>query len=133
MLQTHTSLYTTTQYVELSLLYMRGLRWSKASRRLLEALRYIVMREDILDQQAKCLYTDLARLAQCSTDALLRSLRGEIRSIWEDSSGIFSEIIMRQPSPECPSVLTFFSLYAAAFRRGEIQRWIDCAEGSIRL
>lgn len=114
--------YTDNEYIYLSLLYLGANVWNKSAKRLLHTLQYATSYEIA----SKHLYAELSTSQNCTYSAIERSLRYAIGRMWECSHTECSKLLYRKKhTAHCPSVSEFIFLYADAFKRGEIQAWVD--------
>ena len=117
------------EYIYLSLLHLGAVMWNTSSKRLLHALQYVVSNDLITDGPVKRLYAELAASQKCTYSVIERSLRYAIGRTWECNRSECSKLLYHsRESLPCPSVSEFILLYAAAFKRGCIQAWVDSLE-----
>lgn len=121
--------FDNNDYIYLSLLHLGAVEWNKSSKRLLNALQYVVIHENITAGPVKRLYTELADLHNITHIAIERSLRYAIGQLWECSSTECSKLLYHsKEAHRCPSVSEFLFLYSDSFKRGIIQAWVDSLE-----
>jgi len=113
-------------YIHLSLLYLGIKSWNNSSRRLEAALQYAIDNQISEKQTMKCLYADLAKAQSCKWNAMERSLRYAIRTLWDKQSECCTKLLYRscELMPK-PCISEFLYLYAAAYNDGVIQDWVD--------
>lgn len=112
------------QTIYLSLLHLGVVHWTKGSKRMELAMRYVVQREDILDMQVLELYADVAKIAHCNWKAMERSLRASLTNIWKDYGMECSRLFFHSATlVERPPMSRFLYLYKREFENGNIQRW----------
>jgi len=116
------------RYIQLSMLHLGILKWSKASRRLHLALQYAVEHNPD-EQHVMDLYTDLAEKQKCSWSVIERSLRYAVQMLWKSDPVKCSKLFYRSSVCfPCPPVSEFLGVYVSAFQRGVIQEWVDYLE-----
>lgn len=117
------------RYIQLSLLYLGLLNWSKASKRLQNALECVIGSNYADEQHVMDLYIDLAERQKCSWSVIERSLRYAVQLIWNMDPVKCSKLFYRSSvRRSCPSVSEFLSIYISAFQRGVIKEWVDYLE-----
>ena len=110
--------------IYLSLLHLGVVHWTKGSKRMELAMRYMIQREDVLDMQALELYADVAKMSRCKWTAIERSLRTALTNMWRDYGLECSRLFFHSTTfVERPQVSKFVYLYKREFENGSIQRW----------
>ena len=110
--------------IYLSLLHLGVVHWTKGSKRMELAMRYMIQREDVSDMQALELYADVAKMSRCKWTAIERSLRTALTKMWRDNGLECSRLFFHSTMlVERPQVSKFVYLYKREFENGNIQRW----------
>ena len=110
--------------IYLSLLHLGVVHWTKGSKRMELAMRYMIQREDVSDMQALELYADVAKMSRCKWTAIERSLRTALTNMWRDYGLECSRLFFHSTTlVERPQVSKFVYLYKREFENGSIQRW----------
>lgn len=110
--------------IYLSLLHLGVVHWTKGSKRMELAMRYMIQREDVSDMQALELYADVAKISRCKWTAIERSLRTALTNMWRDYGLECSRLFFHSTTlVERPQVSKFVYLYKREFENGSIQRW----------
>jgi hypothetical protein len=110
--------------IYLSLLHLGVVHWTKGSKRMELAMRYMIQREDVSDMQALELYADVAKMSRCKCTAIERSLRPALTNMWRDYGLECSRLFFHSTTlVERPQVSKFVYLYKREFENGSIQRW----------
>lgn len=112
------------QTIYLSLLHLGVVHWTKGSKRMELAMRYVVQREDILDMQVLEMYADVAKMAHCKWKAIERSLRASLTNMWKSHGLECSRLFFHSAVlVERPPMSQFLYLYKQEFENGNIQHW----------
>ena len=110
--------------IYLSLLHLGVVHWTKGSKRMELAMRYMIQREDVSDMQTLELYADVAKMSRCKWTAIERSLRTALTNMWRDYGLECSRLFFHSTTlVERPQVSKFVYLYKREFENGNIQRW----------
>lgn len=114
------------KYIQLSLLHLGAVKWTRSAVRLKRAIEYAVSRFVFSEETVGCLYNTLAEQDGCSYGVIEHSLRYAINNLWDCDPRNCSKLFLRSTEVEpCPGVSQFLYLYTAAFQRGVIKEYVD--------
>ena len=112
--------------IYLSLLHLGVVRWTKSSRRMEYAMRYVVQHEDLPNMQVIELCADVAKMDHCKWKAVERSLRYMLNTMWKDYGAECAMLFYHSATPvPKPSLSQFLYIYKQEYESGNIQRWND--------
>ena len=110
--------------IYLSLLHLGVVNWTKSSRRMEYAMRYVVQHDDIQNMPVIELYVDVAKMVHCKWNAVERSLRYMLGSMWKDYGSECAQLFFHSATPVSkPQMSQFLYLYKQEFENGNIRRW----------
>lgn len=110
--------------IYLSLLHLGVIHWTKSSKRMQLAMQYVVAREDLAGMPVIELYADIAKINHDKWQAVERSLRVSLDSIWKNHTQECSQLFFHSATPvKKPQMSQFLYLYKQEFENGNIQRW----------
>lgn len=114
------------KYIQLSLLHLGAVKWTRSAVRLKRAIEYAVSHYVFPEETVGCLYNTLAEQDGCSYGVIEHSLRYAINNLWNCDPRNCSKLFLRSAkSQPCPGVSQFLYLYTAAFQRGVIKEYVD--------
>lgn len=117
------------EYVKSFLLHMNAYRWTKASKRMEVALLYLIESGGPDNIQVKAIYAEVASRMHCSWNAVERSLRYALNSLWQNRQADCSRLFYREMTRcECPTVSDFLYIFYSAYKRGVISSFVDSIE-----
>lgn len=110
--------------IYLSLLHLGVVRWTKSSRRMEYAMRYVIQHDDIQNMQVIELYVDVAKMDRCKWKAVERSLRYMLNSMWKDYESECAMLFYHSATPvQKPTMAQFLYIYKQEYERGNIRKW----------